>query len=66
MEKQEEEREEDNDDEDEDEEPQPEPESEPEANDSTTIYWDIEDLEDIDKDNNEQVFDLKDSIFGLE
>jgi hypothetical protein len=47
--------------------PEPEPESEPqpEDNDDTTIYWDIEDAEDSDK-NNDQILDFQDNIFDLQ
>jgi hypothetical protein len=47
--------------------PQAEPETEPqpEDNDDTTIYWDIEDAEDSDK-NDEQILDFEDNIFDLQ
>jgi len=51
--------------------PEPQPQSEPETeprpedNDDTTIYWDIEDAEDSDK-NNDQILDFEDDIFDLQ
>jgi hypothetical protein len=52
-------------------EPEPQPESEPQAepepedNDDTTIYWDIEEPEDNEK-NNEQILDSENYIFDLQ